>query len=79
MVAVPHGDVDMEKGDSIELRWTTGFSGVNMSLSHEGDTLRGLAETTWDFDRQVQHANVTMWRVRCDADAPVLAGDGDHG
>lgn len=66
---------NMGRADSIELRWTTGFSGVNMSLSHEGDTLRGLAETTWDFDRQVQHANVTMWRVRCDADAPVLAGD----
>jgi hypothetical protein len=46
-----------------------------MSLSHEGDTLRGLAETTWDFDRQVQQAHVTMWRVPCDAAAPVLAGD----
>ena len=66
---------NMGRADSIQLRWTTGFSGLNMSLSHEGDTLRGLAETTWDFDRQVQKADVTMWRVRCDAAAPVLAGD----
>ena len=66
---------NMGRGDSIQLRWTTGFSGVNMSLAHEGDTLRGLAATTWDFDRQVQQADVTMWRVRCEADAPTLAGD----
>ena len=63
------------RADSIELRWTTGFSGVNMSVEHEGDTLRGVAETTWDFDRQIQTANVTMWRVPCDAAAPTLAGD----
>ena len=66
---------NMGRADSIQLRWTTGFSGVNMSLDHEGDTLRGTAETTWDFERQVQHADVTMWRVACDAAAPVLAGD----
>lgn len=66
---------NMGRADSIQLRWTTGFSGVNMSLDHQGDTLRGLAETTWDFDRQVQTADVTMWRVACDAAAPVLAGD----
>lgn len=66
---------NMGRADSIQLRWTTGFSGVNMSLEHEGDTLRGVAETTWDFDRQVQRADVTMWRVACDAAAPVLAGD----
>ena len=66
---------NMGRGDSIQLRWTTGFSGVNMLLAHEGDTLRGIAETTWDFDRQVQQANVTMWRVACDAAAPTLAGD----
>jgi hypothetical protein len=66
---------NMGRADSIQLRWTTGFSGLNMSLSHERDTLRGVAETTWDFDRQVQHANVTMWRVACEAGAPTLAGD----
>jgi hypothetical protein len=66
---------NMGRGDSIQLRWTTGFSGVNMSLAQEGDTLRGIAETTWDFDRQVQQADVTMWRVACDAAAPTLAGD----
>ncbi len=66
---------NMGRADSIQLRWTTGFSGVNMSLDHLGDTLRGVAQTTWDFDRQVQHADVTMWRVACDAAAPVLAGD----
>ena len=66
---------NMGRADSIQLRWTTGFSGINMSLEHAGDTLRGLAETTWDFDRQVQQADVTMWRVKCDAGAPTLAGD----
>jgi hypothetical protein len=66
---------NMGRAGSIELRWTTGFSGVNMSLDQQGDTLRGVAETTWDFDRQVQKADVTMWRVPCDAGAPRLAGD----
>jgi hypothetical protein len=66
---------NMGRADSIQLRWTTGFSGVNMSLEHRGDTLRGVAETTWDFDRQVQRADVTMLRAKCDAGAPVLAGD----
>ena len=66
---------NLGRADSIELRWTTGFSGINMSLSHEGDTLRGLAETEWDFDRQRQQAAVTAWRVPCAADAPTLAGD----
>jgi hypothetical protein len=66
---------NLGRADSIQLRWTTGFSGLNMSLEHEGDTLRGIAETSWDFDRQVQQANVTMWRVACDAAAPTLAGD----
>ncbi|MDQ4080867.1 MAG: hypothetical protein M3125_08930 [Gemmatimonadota bacterium] len=65
---------NLGRGDSIQLRWTTGFSGINMSLSHEGDTLRGVAETEWDFDRQRQLAAVTAWRVPC-ADAPTLAGD----
>lgn len=66
---------NMGRGDSIQLRWTTGFSGVNMSLSHEGDTLRGFAKTEWDFDRQPQQANVTAWRVACAAKATMLAGD----
>ena len=66
---------NMGRGDSIQLRWTTGFSGINMSLSHEGDTLRGFAETDWDFDRQRQQAAVTAWRVQCEAKAPTLAGD----
>ncbi len=66
---------NMGRADSIQLRWTTGFSGVNMSLDHRGDTLSGIAQTTWDFDRQPQTADVTMWRVACDAAAPVLAGD----
>lgn len=54
---------NLGRGDSIQLRWTTGFSGINMSLAHEGDTLRGFAETEWDFDRQKQQAAVTAWRV----------------
>ncbi|MGQ0713545.1 MAG: hypothetical protein ACT4PJ_07410 [Gemmatimonadaceae bacterium] len=66
---------NMGRGDSIQLRWTTGFSGVNMNLFHEGDTLRGFARTEWDFDRQPQHANVTAWRVPCEAQAEMLAGD----
>ena len=69
---------NMGRADSIQLRWTTGFSGVNMSLEHDGDTLRGIAETTWDFERQTQHADVTLLRVACDAAAPVLAGDSLH-
>lgn len=66
---------NLGRGDSIQLRWTTGFSGINMRLSHERDTLRGFAETEWDFDRQRQQAAVTAWRVPCAADAPTLAGD----
>ena len=47
---------NMGRGDSIQLRWTTGFSGVNMSLSQEGDTLRGIAETTCAVRFQTRRA-----------------------
>ena len=65
---------NMGRGDSVQLRWTTGFSGVNMSLAYERDTLRGFAHTEWDFERQKQEAEVKLWRVSCDA-GPSLAGD----
>lgn len=65
---------NLGRGDSVQLRWTTGFSGVNMSLALARDTLRGYANTQWDFQRTPQQAEVTGWRVPCDQ-GPILAGD----
>jgi hypothetical protein len=50
---------------AIEIVWTTGFSGLTMNLELESDTLKGKAETFWDFTREHQTASVTAHKVEC--------------
>src|SRR6266404_1404423 len=50
---------------SIEIVWTTGFSGLVMSLKIEGIDLRGEAKGFWDFPRGRQTAEVTTRKVEC--------------
>lgn len=50
---------------TIEIVWTTGFSGLSMSLKLEGSELRGKAFSSWDFDRTKQTAEVVARRVDC--------------
>lgn len=50
---------------TIEIIWTTGFSGLTMKLNLEGDTLKGKAETFWDFPRRGQTAPIAAPKVDC--------------
>jgi hypothetical protein len=51
---------------TIEIVWTTGFSGLSMELkTADAEILRGKASTFWDFDRKKQTANVVAHRVDC--------------
>ena len=54
-------------GDSVEVAWSTGFSGLTMNLHTATDTLRGLASTFWDFPRPTQVAQVLGVPTRCAA------------
>jgi len=51
--------------DSVSIVWTTGFSGLTMSLAVTPDTLSGSAQTFWDFGRTRQTARVLGVRVAC--------------
>lgn len=51
--------------DSLSIVWTNGFSGVRLKLGVSGDTLRGVAETFWDFGRTPQTALMTGVHVPC--------------
>lgn len=53
--------------DSIEIVWTTGFSGLLMGLRIEGSDLRGQAKSFWDFTRKRQTADVFARKVECEA------------
>jgi len=50
---------------TIEIVWTTGLSGLTMTLDLEGETLEGKAKTHWDFPRRSQTAKVTAHKVEC--------------
>jgi hypothetical protein len=51
--------------DELVLSWSNGFSGFGASVRPKGDTLRGNAETGWDFGRASQKASVRMWPIAC--------------
>lgn len=55
--------------DSIDLVWSTGFSGVQMRVARSNDNLVGWATTFWDFERTTQRASVRLVRESCGADA----------
>ena len=52
-------------GDSIELVFSNGFSGVDVHLPKVGDSAQGTGATFWDFPRRPQSAVVQAHRVPC--------------
>lgn len=64
--SVHRGSYWLPKGPhSIEIVWTTGFSGLVMGLRVEGDELLGKAKSFWDFPRKKQTADVVARKVEC--------------
>jgi hypothetical protein len=51
--------------DSLDLTWTTGFSGLRMRVARSGTELVGWAQTFWDFERTRQRAPVRLIREPC--------------
>ncbi len=51
--------------DGVDLVWTTGFSGVSLSLTRHGKELRGWAHAHFDFPRPPHIALVTARPVAC--------------
>ena len=51
--------------DSAEVVFTTGFSGVRLSVHRVGANWRGVGETFWDFDRPTQRAQVALVYTTC--------------
>ncbi len=49
---------------SIFISFSTGYSGLFMTLTVSGDKLLGTAETFWDFPRQTQTAEVQLKRIQ---------------
>jgi hypothetical protein len=67
-----------KSSQSIEIVWTTGFSGLVMVLKIVGTDLRGEAQSFWDFPRRRQKADVIARKVECQAAAiPVAPGPVD--
>jgi hypothetical protein len=64
--SVHRGSYWLPKGpQSVEIVWTTGFSGLRMGLTLEANEWRGKATTFWDFDRREQTADVVARKVDC--------------
>jgi hypothetical protein len=55
--------------DSLELMWSTGFSGLRMTLGGQRGELHGEARAFWDFDRTPSTADAIARRVPCAAPA----------
>ena len=53
--------------NDVELIWTTGFSGVTLNLSKDGDNLRGWAHPFFDFPTSPRIMHVTARRFPCTA------------
>jgi hypothetical protein len=50
-----------------ELEWTTGFSGITLSLDRHGEELRGWAHPHWDFPTFIPHImHVTAQPIACE-------------
>jgi hypothetical protein len=50
---------------TIEIVWTTGFSGLSMKLHVEREALKGKAKPFWDFPRWGQTAHVLAHKIDC--------------
>jgi hypothetical protein len=59
--------------DSVELLWSTGYSGLRMTLGGRPSELRGEARAFWDFPRDPLTADVAARRVQCDPPARPMA------
>jgi hypothetical protein len=65
--SIHRGSYWLPKGPkSIEIVYTTGFSGLSMLLNIDGELLRGKASTFWDFTRKRQTADVVARKVDCE-------------
>ena len=53
--------------DSVEVLFTTGFSGLVLRVRRNGATWRGIASTFWDFPRPTQTASVSLAPTACPA------------
>lgn len=58
-----------EEGDTLELGWSTGFSGWLLSLPMGGDTLRGTAAELTDAGEGIR-ATATAARISCYGSVP---------
>jgi hypothetical protein len=56
------------RADSVEVVFTTGFSGLVLHVRRDGATWRGIASTFWDFPRPTQTASVSLAPTACPAD-----------
>jgi len=52
-------------GGTVQLTFTTGYSGLTMSLARAGLNLRGTARSFWDAPRTEQTASVMATRESC--------------
>lgn len=53
-------------GDSIDVVWSNGFSGVRGSFRRAEGTLHGMVRSFWDFGRTSQSAPARLIPVACD-------------
>src|SRR5215470_3609116 len=60
----------LEGTDKLILVWTTGFSGVEVDLHRQGDTLVGVAEPFWDFPRRGRKSKAVAQRIPCETSRP---------
>ena len=55
----------IEKHDTVELHWTTGFSGLTAKLRRKDGALVGEARPFWDFPRRGQKTRLIARRIEC--------------
>lgn len=53
--------------DSLQMVFSTGYSGVRLTLAAAGDSLIGHADDFWDFTHLSERAPVLLRRVACDS------------
>jgi HEAT repeat protein len=58
----------LEGGDSLEIVWTGGMSGVYARLLVRGDSVSGFAQSFWDYSAPTQRATVTGRQIPCFGD-----------
>ena len=64
--SIHRGSYWLPKGPQlIEIVWTTGFSGLSMTLKIDGEVLRGTSQSFWGFPRKRQVADVVARKVDC--------------